>query len=647
MRIRLNRTSALAAATLVASMIAVPLAAGPAQAVAPVERVWTIASSDGGSYGLSYFDLPATTPTVVNPADTADLDSVSASADGTRLVYSRRTATRQQIVVRDMSTRVVRVVEDLPDDDTTYIGGAQLSPNGNTVAWTQFTFTDTGYSIKTRRASVAGGSPVTLVNGYGALAFASNSTLLVQTLGGYNRSMPVAGGTITPMTGLPRFAQQVTVSADGTKIAWSEDTTPDTSDISTAKVTSGTLGSSSGAYSVTGTHLLSTSLDNEEPAFSRDGGTVYWVQYDSCAPVPGDPTACDIGDGQVLSRPFDASSGQSPVPTTAADVVDVAVTSVPGNDTVKPGAATTLPAILNGTAATVRWTLPASTPDLSGTVITRKLGSTVQKRVFVPARRTSYTDSGLTIGSTYTYTFSVVDRANNYATTAPTRNLTAVKAVTPRFANPTSTTSAKAPFPVAIGGTGPTSATWVVNYRAPGSTTWKPWITAAHSGASRVFGSAASTGQLATTSTPGATYRFGTRIADAYGNSTGWYISGQAVVPFDQTKATLYGGGNVYTSSAYLGSYRKLWHTTDYARVTLTGNKLQVVGWRCTTCGVFQIYDGSTLIYTVDTYASSTKARQVLFTRYYSSVGTHTFTIRVKATPGRPDVKLDGFAMRR
>jgi hypothetical protein len=37
----------------------------------------------------------------------------------------------------------------------------------------------------------------------------------------------------------------------------------------------------------------------------------------------------------------------------------------------------------------------------------------------------------------------------------------------------------------------------------------------------------------------------------------------------------------------------------------------------------------------------------VLFTRTYSRVGTHTFTIRPRATSGRPNVILDGFAMRR
>lgn len=145
----------------------------------------------------------------------------------------------------------------------------------------------------------------------------------------------------------------------------------------------------------------------------------------------------------------------------------------------------------------------------------------------------------------------------------------------------------------------------------------------------------------------GGTYRFQLVAMDAFGNSTPYVGSAKAVVPFDQTKATLYGGANVTSAGAYLGSVRRLSATSHYARVSLVGNKLMVIGWRCTTCGKVAIYDGSTRIATVDTYAASTQRRVVLFSRTYSASATHTFTLRPLATAGRPYVWLDGFAMQR
>jgi hypothetical protein len=281
---------------------------------------------------------------------------------------------------------------------------------------------------------------------------------------------------------------------------------------------------------------------------------------------------------------------------------------------------------------------------VSGVLLTRKYAGNVQKSVFVPAPVTSYADTGLVVNATYAYELTTVDRSGNHGATV-TRLLTALKPL-PTSADPTSKTSTKASFPVSFAASAPSSARFVVDYLVAGTTTWKHWVTNA-TGRIRTFGSAATTGVNATTSVPGTSYVFRAQAKDAYGNATGFVSSARAVVPFDQSKATLYGGTSYASSSAYLGSFRKLGKTTQYAKVTLTGNRLQVIGFRCTTCGVFTIYDGRTLVGTIDTRASSTVARTVLYTRSYSSVGTHTFTIRPKATAGRPYVILDGFAMRR
>ncbi|MDP9183812.1 MAG: hypothetical protein M3P04_13670, partial [Actinomycetota bacterium] len=137
------------------------------------------------------------------------------------------------------------------------------------------------------------------------------------------------------------------------------------------------------------------------------------------------------------------------------------------------------------------------------------------------------------------------------------------------------------------------------------------------------------------------------RVIDEFGNSSAFTASDKAVVPFDQSKATFVGGGAVASSAAYLGSYKRMTTTAQYARVSLVGNRLQVVGWKCSSCGSFAIYDGATKIGTVNSYSATLTPRVTLFTKTYTTSATHTFTIRPLGTVGHPGVVLDGFAMRR
>jgi hypothetical protein len=214
-----------------------------------------------------------------------------------------------------------------------------------------------------------------------------------------------------------------------------------------------------------------------------------------------------------------------------------------------------------------------------------------------------------------------------------TRTLTALAAA-PTFADPISRTSTTTTFPVVFGPYRSPSAVFTVDYFGTGDPGWTNWVTDYANRAASFTGVA------------GKSYTFRVQVKDGLGNSSPLVNSVRAVVPFDQTKATFTGGGNVYTSAAYLGSLRKLWHTTDVARVTLTGNRLQVVGSTCGTCGAFDIYDNGTWVAGVSTYGSVTRLRQVLFTKYYSGIGTHSFSIKPRGTAGHPDVMLDGFAMR-
>jgi len=622
MRTTLRRLAVTSAATLVVSGLAVPLASTPAHAAVAVERLWTIVDTDDdGSFGLARTDTPGGTPTVVEENAGVDYSDLTASADGSRVVYLRSNGTTDYLQVRDTGGALVRTVAALATDGTTFFVEPHLSPNGSTVAWTEVVLSDTGLSLRTRRAAVASGAPATVISGYGALGFLDNSTLLVQSMAGANRTVPVAGGATAAFPGLPADGWRVTVSPDSSKIAWFVDTTGTGND--TGDIHVGSLVNSSGSWSVSGDSTVATGLYNDQPAFSRDGATLYWTKYDG-----------DVGPGDVWSRPVDLSAPAAQL-STSGDEYDVAVTALP--DAVAPAAATALPATLNGTTPVLRWTNPADA-DLSGVVVSRP-----GRTALVPAPLTSFTDSGLVLGQTYTYTFTAVDRSGNQAT-GVTRQLTAIKPGA-YFGTPTSQYSTKASFPVRFATGALADTTFFVDYLPYGGTL-KSWVNGA-TGNIRTFGVAGTTNVAGTTAIVGGTYRFRVKVVDGFGNASAYVSSGKAVVPFDQTKATFSGGTNVSSGGAYLGSFRQLKTTASYARVALVGNKLMIVGWKCKTCGKFALYDGSTRIAVVDTYAASTQPRVLLFSKTYASSATHTFTIRPLGTAGRPGVNLDGFAMQR
>jgi hypothetical protein len=448
----------------------------------------------------------------VDETSGSDYFDLTASADGSRVAALHSAGSAVWVEVRDVSGRALT---DVPEPNaSTFFMAPQLSPNGSKVAFTQAVLGTSSTTYSARITSVGSQTSTSLGTGIAVLGFLTDDVLLVQsTTTGVISSRAVSGGTATAVTGLPVQAEQLAVSPDSTKVAWAEDTTSG-SGASTYDIHVATLTNSSGTWSASGGAVLATGLDNEEPAFSRDGATVSYVKYDG-----------DVGPGDVWSRPFDLSAAET-ASTTAADELDVAVTAQP--DAVAPGAATALAATLNGRTPTLRWALPADA-DLSGVLISRS--GLVGDR-FVPAPQTSFVDNGLALGGTYTYTFTAVDRSGNVAPGA-TRGLTALYPA-PAFADPTSTTSARSSFPVTFAGTtAGASARFNVDYLVAGTTTWRHWVTGA-TGRARTFGAAATTGVLATTSTPGTSYSFRVQIKDAYGNASPWVTSGRAVVPYDQ-----------------------------------------------------------------------------------------------------------------
>lgn len=630
MRSTLRRLAVTSAAALVAAGIAVPLTAQPASAVAATERFWTLsAQAAGGVSGLYYADGATATPIAVEVSSAKHLQGLSASRDGSRIIYVRFDFERgkQEVVVRDTSLRSVRVLESLPLDGPYYLASPALSPDGTRAVW-ELDNDDTG-SYSVRKALVGTGGPSTLAGGYSPYAFLDNDTVLMQDLEFDPFTQAFTGGVKTPVAGLSRDAIAVTVSPDGAKVAFGLDTTAPDATVSTSSMQVAPLSSNAGTWTVGAATTLDTTEYNSQPAFSRSGASLYWVKLQGLG--------FEDNAGNIWTRPTDGSSGAVVVASTAVRERDVVVTDAPSSDATPPGDATALPFVLNGSSPTIRWSLPADS-DLSGVVVFRN-----GKSAYVPAPQTSWVDSGLTLGQDYTYTIKAIDRSGNYAT-GVTRTLTAIKPGA-YFGVPTSQYSKTASFPVRFATGAKADTKFWVDY-VPYGGTLKSWVTGA-TGAFRTFGAAASTNVAATTSLVGGTYTFRVKAEDAYGNTSGWAVGPKAVVPFDQTKATYTGGTTFAAGNAYLGSFRRLSSTAHSARVSLVGNQLLVVGWKCPSCGGFAIYDGATKIGTVSTYAASTQPRALLFSKTYAANATHTFTIRPLGTPGRPYVVLDGFAMRR
>jgi hypothetical protein len=168
---------------------------------------------------------------------------------------------------------------------------------------------------------------------------------------------------------------------------------------------------------------------------------------------------------------------------------------------------------------------------------------------------------------------------------------------------------------------------------------WKAWKTV--SGATH---SAAFTG------VQGTTYLFHANAVYSGGASSGYSPAVLTVVPYDdRASAAVYSTGWVRgtASGRFLGTYtyttgasKTMTIKTDVLTYTLIGDK-------CPTCGKMRVYVDGVLIATVDTYKSTTAARQVLFSRSFTATKPHQLKVVTLGTAGRPKIAIDAISVRR
>ncbi len=112
----------------------------------------------------------------------------------------------------------------------------------------------------------------------------------------------------------------------------------------------------------------------------------------------------------------------------------------------------------------------------------------------------------------------------------------------------------------------------------------------------------------------------------------------------DRTKAITYSGtwraksvdtstDTVHTSASAAGARATYWFTGRSVALVMPRSKIR---------GKVTVYVDGVNVRTVDTYASTSRVRRVMYVKAWSSVGIHKISIRVAGTAGRPLVSLDG-----
>ncbi|GAA3478326.1 hypothetical protein GCM10018966_028560 [Streptomyces yanii] len=129
---------------------------------------------------------------------------------------------------------------------------------------------------------------------------------------------------------------------------------------------------------------------------------------------------------------------------------------------------------------------------------------------------------------------------------------------------------------------------------------------------------------------------------DLAGNTAAASVSGTPVI-LQETSATKTGTWTTKSSSSYLGgkSYSSSSKGASLSW-TFTGRSAAWVVSRATTSGQAYVYVDGTKVATVDLKSSTTKYRDALWTKSWSTSAKHTVKIVVVATSGRPTITTDG-----
>ncbi|MFJ5216268.1 hypothetical protein ACIP98_16285 [Streptomyces sp. NPDC088354] len=303
----------------------------------------------------------------------------------------------------------------------------------------------------------------------------------------------------------------------------------------------------------------------------------------------------------------------------------------------------------------VNWTLTLK----SGSTTVRTLTGTVSGGKVAPVWNGKNTAGASAAEGAYTWTLAVTDTvtgepaASLSGTIALRRNVPAASVTSPTLA---SDASAGAVIPVgwAAKTAGVTSYDigWRVATRDSKGTwtlgplqTWRTRTT----GKSAGFGAS---GSLVTPK-PGLTYRFYARAHDDAGQTGVWSAAAATGVPIDDRSSTLTYKGT-WTSASVTSAWAKTERVSAAKGATVSftgdGTKLRIVASRKSNGGRFAVLVDGVTVGTVNTYASTTGYRKVVFTYTLGSkITSHKVQLKVLSgsAAGRSTVHLDAVMVTR
>jgi len=147
-------------------------------------------------------------------------------------------------------------------------------------------------------------------------------------------------------------------------------------------------------------------------------------------------------------------------------------------------------------------------------------------------------------------------------------------------------------------------------------------------------------------------YHFRVRARDAANNWSPW---AETTIPYrvthtsDRSRAVSYSASwyKVSSSSASSGTLMSTTRNGAVARYTFTGKGIAVVMPKSSSRAWVQIRIDGTSVGTFSLYASSAKARRIIYSKAWSTSGTHTVQLRTATSSTRKLTSLDAFVVTR
>jgi hypothetical protein len=637
----------------------VPLLAQPSAATGPTITRATVAyvADTNGDFFYGVYAAPASNPSarvavVPESPQTLDVLSATVSPDGTKVAaeVDRLGDGDYSLEIIDVATGAHSIAMQASHSQNFTAGygvdGYDFSRDGATLTYAQThwstspggtrSFTETLFSRPTDLSTTA-----TAVNGGAGLAYPAYSQdgtkLAATNLTGPNAGLYVVDlstGTTTKLSSSSdlRFRDPSWSPDDKTIAVTLAHLDPNSPVAITSDIY---LYDPAQPFDQTPTRISpagNTHFDYQRVYFAMDG-SLWFDRIDSTNCCSGDLWQAhkNSSDGWTLTNRTPTTSIDEGGPVLPRPVDDGAPTSPVTLDSVG----------LAGRSLVVRWTVPAGLDDYSHVVLHRT-GGTGPDIDIDNAFGTSYADSTVTLGQTYTYTATVYDGSGNagpITTSSVTATASGVTLVAP---SPTSTTYRQLPFTVTWGYPGqPTdpSITYDVRYAVKSGSTWalgSPFTW--YSGTTLTHASF-------TKGVPGQTYYFQATVHDGHGNATSTLWKG-VNVPLDQTRGSFSSGWvTLRNSQFWLGSLASTATNGASVSFTTTSKSEAIIGEKCPTCGTFAVYLDGHYRGTFNSASGSsvTKHRQVLWSLTNVAIRKHTVKIVAILPKGRV-LRIDGYS---